>query len=63
MSSLLPPGDDEFDRGPSPPEWSPPGYDRDLARMEQDRGSASPVSLAYWIARAAQGLFGLLRRR
>jgi hypothetical protein len=63
VSSLLPPGDDEFDHGPTtPPATSGTGYDRDFARAAQDRGSTGPVSLAYWIVRSVQGLYGLIRR-
>ena len=65
MSSLLPPGDDEFDRGPTaPPEpTAPSGYDQDFTRAELDRESYGPVPAAYWIVRAGQGLFRLIRRR
>lgn len=60
----MPPGDDEFDRGPAgSPDMPGPGYDRDYARAQLDRGSYGPVSAAYWIVRAVQGLFGALRRR
>lgn len=60
----MPPGDDDFDREPSTPPQPTglPGYDRDLARAEQDRGSYGVVSAAYWIVRAAQGLYRLIRR-
>jgi hypothetical protein len=64
MTSLMPPGDDEFDRGPTaPPDTPGPSYDRDYARAQLDRGSYGPVSAAYWIVRAVQGLFRLFRRR
>jgi hypothetical protein len=61
---LLPPGDDEFDRGPTaPPDRPGAGYDRDYARAQVDRGSSDPVTAAYWLVRAIQGLFTLVRRR
>lgn len=66
MTSLLPPGDDEFDRGPRPDERQParPTYDRDFERAEADRASANGlVSLAYWIVRGVRALFGLVSRR
>jgi hypothetical protein len=60
----MPPGDDEFDRGPTTPPQSPqPGYDADFARAEQDRGSYGLVSVAYWIVRGVQELYRLIRRR
>lgn len=60
----MPPGDDDFDRGPrTPPQSTGSGYDRDFARAEQDRGSYGLVSAAYWIVRAFQGLYGLIRGR
>jgi hypothetical protein len=61
----MPPGDDDFDHGPrtQPQPTGLPGYDRDLARAEQDRGSYGVVSAAYWIVRAVQGLYRLIRRR
>jgi hypothetical protein len=43
-----------------------PDYNPDLDRAKQDRlsgGSGGLVSLAYWIVRAVQGLYRLLRRR
>lgn len=60
----MPPGDDEFDRGPTTPPESAggAGYDRDFARAEQDRGSYGLASAAYWIVRGVQRLFGLIRR-
>jgi hypothetical protein len=66
VSSLMPPEDEAFDRGPTessrPPQ--PPAYDRDFERALQDRGGGnSLVPLAYWIARAGQALFRLARRR
>jgi hypothetical protein len=68
MGSLMPPEDEAFDRGPTessrPPQ--PPAYDRDLARAQQDRlagGGTALVSIAYWIARAGQELYRLIRRR
>jgi hypothetical protein len=65
VSSLMPPGDDDFDRGPRTPPHPTglPGYDGDPARAEQDRGSYGIVSAAYWIVRAVQGLYRLIRRR
>jgi len=64
VGNLMPPGDDEFDRGPrTPPEPTVSGYDRDLARAEQDRGSYGLVSAAYSIVRAFQELFRQIRRR
>jgi hypothetical protein len=64
VSSLLPPGDDEFDRGPTrAPDPAAPAYDRDVARAEQDRGSPGLVSIAYWIVRGVQEVFRLIRRR
>jgi hypothetical protein len=60
----MPPGDDEFDRGPTARrDKRGPSYDQDYARAQMDRGSYGLVSAAYWIVRAIQGLFGLLRRR
>jgi hypothetical protein len=39
-------------------------YDRDFERAQQDRaGGNGLVSLAYWIVRGVQALFGLIRRR
>ena len=63
MSSLMPPGDDEFDRGPrTPPQSdSPSGYNRDFARAEDDRGSYGLTSAAYWVVRGVQELFRLAR--
>jgi hypothetical protein len=65
MSSLMPPGDDDFDRRPVVPAQGEgaPGYDRDLARAAQDRDSPGLVSAAYWVVRAVQGVYGLIRRR
>ncbi len=65
VSGLMPPGDDEFDRGPrTPPQSdSPSGYDRDFARAEQDRVSYGLTSAAYWIVRGVQELFRLVRRK
>jgi hypothetical protein len=64
VTSLMPPGDDEFDRGPTARrDKRGPSYDQDYARAQMDRGSYGLVSAAYWIVRAIQGLFGLLRRR
>ncbi len=42
-----------------------PDYDPDFERAEQDRlaGGGGLVSIAYWIVRAVQGLYGLVRRR
>jgi hypothetical protein len=39
-------------------------YNEDFERAEQDRGGGGGglVSLAYWIVRGVQGLFGLLAR-
>jgi hypothetical protein len=62
VNSLLPPGDDEFDRGPTTTSQPSPSASEDFARAEQDRGSYGLVSAAYWIARAVQGLFRLARR-
>jgi hypothetical protein len=60
----MPPDDDYFDRGPKMrPQPGASGYDRDLARAEQDRGSDGLASLAYWILRAVQELYRLMRRR
>jgi hypothetical protein len=61
----MPPGDDEFDRPPRPQEQdTSTGYDRDFARAEADRAAPDvPVSIAYWIARGVQALFGRLTRR
>jgi hypothetical protein len=63
--SLMPPGDDELDRGPHPEQQdAATGYDRDFARAQADRAGANGlVSIAYWIARGVQGLFGLVSRR
>jgi hypothetical protein len=59
----MPPGDDDFDRGPTPSQPAvSSGYDRDFERAEQDRGSYGLVSAAYWIVRAFQGLYRLIRR-
>jgi hypothetical protein len=65
VSNLMPRGDDDFDGGPrTPPQpTGSPGYDRDFARAEQDRGSYGLVSAAYWIVRAVQKLYRLIRRR
>jgi hypothetical protein len=65
VASLMPPGDDEFDRGPHPEhQEATTGYDRDFARAQADRASTNGlVSIAYWIVRAVQGLFGLISRR
>jgi hypothetical protein len=43
-----------------------PGYDPDFERAEQDRLEGTGgglVSIAYWIVRAVQSLYGLVRRR
>ena len=62
VSSLMPPEDEAFDRGPTASP-QPPAYDRDLARAMQDRsGGNALVSLAYWLVRGVQGLFRLARR-
>jgi hypothetical protein len=61
----MPPGDDEFDRPPPPQEQdAAAGYDRDLARAEADRGAPNAlVSIAYWLVRGVQAMFGLVTRR
>ena len=60
----MPPGDDEFDRGPTNSSAEAGSdYDRDFARAEQDRGSGGLVSVAYWVVRGAQELFRMIRRR
>ena len=61
----MPPGDDEFDRGPrSEQRDATTDYDRDFARAQADRASTNGVvSIAYWITRGVQALFGLVRRR
>jgi hypothetical protein len=65
VTSLMPPGDEEFDRGPPPNQQdATTGYDRDFARAQADRaGTNGLVSIAYWITRGVQALFGLVTRR
>jgi hypothetical protein len=39
-------------------------YDPDFERAQQDRvGGSGLVSIAYWLVRGVQALFGLIKRR
>jgi hypothetical protein len=68
----MPPGDDEFDRGPSePPLLAPelrmPASSGDFSRVEIERGwggapAAGIVTLATLVAGGIRGLFRLARR-
>ena len=67
----MPPGDDDFDRGPSePPLLAPelmPSSSGDVTRVEIERGwggapAAAIVTLATLVAGGARGLFRLARR-
>jgi hypothetical protein len=66
VSSLIPPGDDEFDRAPRAPQQPTElsGYDRDLDRATTDRLSSTGglVSIAYWIARGVALAFAFVAR-
>jgi hypothetical protein len=72
MGGLMPPGDDEFDRGPSESALSAPGLGMptssgDFSRVEIERGwggapAAGIVTLATLVAGGVRGLFRLARR-
>jgi len=55
----------KFDHGPRPGRQdAAPGYDRDFARAQADRTAPNGLaSIAYWIARGVQALFGQVTRR
>jgi hypothetical protein len=73
VRTLMSPGDDEFDHGPSEPppsarELTIPAFSADFNRTDVQRGwggapAAGIVTLVTLVADGVKGLFGLARRR